>query len=207
MSAVGNLVGKVVGGITGESQQADAAQQAAGTQAASSQAAIDEQRRQFDAIVGLMSPYLSAGSTAIGAQQNLLGLSGPYAQQLALSNLEQSPFFQSQLKQGQNAMLQNASATGGLRGGNVQAAMGLLAPQLLNQTYQQQLANLGGLSQIGQASAAGQASMGQASATNIGNLLGQQGAALAGGQMAAGAVPSQSFNTLLKVGGLAAGLF
>lgn len=213
MSAVGNFITKGIssltkplGNITGSNQQIEAAQAAAGTQAASSQSAIDEQRRQFDAIVKMMSPYLQAGSSAIGQQQNLLGLSGTSNQQSAINQLQQSPFFQAQLQQGQNAMLQNASATGGLRGGNVQAAMGMLAPQLLNQTYQQQLANLGGLSNLGQASAGLQASAGQASAANIGNLLGQQGSALAGGQIAGGSNQRQLFSDILSLAGTAKGM-
>lgn len=203
---IGDTVGDVVGGITGASQQAEAAQQAAGTQAASSQAAIDEQRRQFDAIVKMMSPYITAGTGALSQQQGLLGLQGYDQQQAAINQLQQSPFFQAQLQQGQNAMLQNASATGGLRGGNTQAAMGMLAPQLLNQTYQQQLAQLGGLSHLGQASAGLQADAGQASAANIGSLLGQQGAALAGGQVAQGGVTSNVFGTLMQGAGAFAGM-
>ncbi|MFA5040004.1 MAG: hypothetical protein WC464_00020 [Bdellovibrionales bacterium] len=206
MSFVGDFLGNVVGGITGASQAADAASAAAGTQAASAQSGIEEQRRQFDAIVKMMSPYLQAGESALGQQQTLLGLRGASDQQSAINQLQQSPFFQAQLQQGQNAMLQNASATGGLRGGNTQAAMGMLAPQLLNQTYQQQLAQLGGLSQLGQSSAGLQANAGQASAANIANLYGQQGAALAGGQMAQGGVAGSSFNTLLQGAGLFAGV-
>lgn len=213
MSGIGNTITKgisglmkPIGNLTGSNQQIEAAQQAAGTQAASSQAAIDEQRRQFDAIVQMMSPYLQAGTSAIGQQQSLLGLQGSDQQQAAINQLQQSPFFQAQLQQGQNAMLQNASATGGLRGGNVQAAMAQFAPQLLNQTYQQQLAQLGGLSSLGQSSAGLQANAGQASAANVGNLLNQQGAALAGGQIAGGSNQRQLFSDILSIAGTAKGM-
>jgi hypothetical protein len=77
--------------------------------------------------------------------------------------------------------LQNASATGGLRGGNVQDALSRFRPQLLNQLIQQRFSNLGSLSQFGQSSAAGQATIGANNATNIASLLGQEGAASAGG--------------------------
>lgn len=187
--AIGSGVGDIFGGITGATQAANAAEQAAQTQAISAQAGVDEQRRQFDAIVRMMTPYIQAGTTALDQQQGLLGLQGSEQQQAAINQLQASPFFQAQLQQGQNAMLQNASATGGLRGGNTQAAMALLAPQLLNQTYQQQLAQLSGLTHLGQASAGLQAGAGQQSASSIADLLGQQGAALAGGQIARGAVP------------------
>ena len=61
------------------------------------------------------------------------------------------------------------------------------------------------LARMGQASAGLQAGAGQSMAANVGNLLGQQGAALAGGQLAAGAVPASAFGTVLQGAGLFAG--
>lgn len=213
MSSIGKAIGKVVGGITGSSAAAEGAEKAAGTQAAASQAGIDEQRRQFDKIVELMSPYATAGTGALGQQQAILGLSGASAQQAAISGIEQSPYFQAATRQGETAILQNAAATGGLRGGNTQGALAQFRPALLNQLIQQQYGNLGGLTQIGQAAAAGQASAGQAAGANIASLLGQQGSALAGGQLAAGGAQRQAFGDLLGIGttaligGSALGLF
>jgi hypothetical protein len=200
MSFVGDLIGDVVGGITGAKQAGKAAERAGQTQAASAQAGIDEQRRQFDALVELMAPYVSAGTGAMGQQQALIGLQGAEAQQQAISGFEQSPLFQAMTQQGENAILQNASATGGLRGGNVQAALAQFRPQALNALIEQQYGRLGGLSTMGQASAAGQASSGLESASNIGNLLANQGAAIAGGQIARGGIPRQAFGDLLNIG-------
>jgi len=204
MSFVGDLIGDVVGGITGAKQAGKAAEAAGRTQAASAQAGIDEQRRQFDALVELMAPYVTAGTGAMGQQQALIGLQGPEAQQQAISGFEQSPLFQAMTQQGENAILQNASATGGLRGGNVQGALAQFRPQALNSLIEQQYSRLGGLSTLGQASAAGQASSGMQSASNIGNLLGNQGAAIAGGQMAMGNINRRAFGDLLQIGKVAA---
>jgi len=206
MSAVGNIVGDVIGGITGASQAADAASSAAGTQAASAQQGIDEQRRQFDKIVELMAPYVGAGNQALGQQQALIGLGGAGAQQQAISGLEQSPQYLEMVRQGENALLQNASATGGLRGGNVQSALAQYRPQILSDLINQQYGRLGGISQMGQAAAGGQASAGQNMASNVGNLLGQQGAALAGGQLAQGQVVGQSVGSLAKGAGMFYGM-
>jgi hypothetical protein len=200
MSFVGDLIGDVVGGITGAKQAGRAAERAGQTQAASAQAGIDEQRRQFDALVELMAPYVTAGTGAMGQQQALIGLQGAEAQQQAISGFEQSPLFQAMTQQGENAILQNASATGGLRGGNVQAALAQFRPQALNALIEQQYGRLGGLSTMGQASAAGQAASGLESASNIGNLLANQGAAIAGGQIARGGIPRQAFGDLLNIG-------
>ena len=199
-----SFIGKVLGGITGASQSAKAAEQAGQTQAAASQAGIDEQRRQFDSLVQLMSPYVQAGTGAMQQQQALIGLQGPEAQQQAISGFEQSPLFQSMQQQGENAILQNASATGGLRGGNVQAALGQFRPQLLNQLIEQQYGRLGGLAAMGQASAAGQGAQGLASAGNVGNLLANRAQATAGGQIARGGMQRQVFGDILGLAKAAA---
>lgn len=204
MKAVGKAIGSVIGSITGASQSADAAESAASTQAASAQAAIDEQKREYDSIVQMMSPYLNAGTTALTSQQNLLGLNGNDAQQTAINNIQNSSAYQTALKQGENSILQNASATGGLRGGNTQAALEQYSPTLLNQMVQQQYSNLGGLTSLGQSSAALQANAGQNTSNQVSSLLQQQGAATAGGQIAQGNTTSSAFNSLLQLGGLAA---
>lgn len=207
MSFVGKAIGSVVGGITGAKQAGKAAEAAAATQAAAAQAGIDEQKRQFDKLVELMSPYVTAGTGAMAEQQALIGLKGQEAQAAAVAQQEQSPIFQALTQQGENAILQNASATGGLRGGNVQAALSQFRPQVLNSLIEQQYNRLGGFTKLGQASAAGQAESGMASADSIANLLANQGAATAGGQIAKGNVIRQSFGDLLSIGKAGAGFF
>lgn len=194
-----SFIGNVLGSITGAKQAGKAAERAGETQAAAAQAGIEEQRRQFDALVELMSPYVQAGTGAMQQQQALIGLQGPEAQQQAISGFEQSPLFQSLQQQGESAILQSASATGGLRGGNVQAALSQYRPQLLNQLIEQQYGRLGGLATMGQASAAGQASGGMQSASNVGNLLANQAQAIAGGQMARGGLQRQVFGDILGI--------
>ena len=190
------LAGIAVGGATLVSgmAQADAAESAANIQAGASQAGIAEQRRQFEAIQKLLEPYVTGGAEAFKQQQALVGVQGPEAQRAAIAALEQGPAFQALTQQGEEALLQRASATGGLRGGNVQAALAQFRPQLLNQLIEQQYGQLGGLVKFGQASAAGQAAQAQTLGTNVSNLLAQQGAAMAGGDLAQGrafaAIPS-----------------
>lgn len=184
-------VANVIGGITGANSAANAARRAGDIQSQAAQGGIDEIRR-------LLGPFIGAGTQALGSQQALLGLSGPEAQAAAIQALQQSPFFTSQLAIGENRILQNASATGGLRGGNTQAALAQFAPQLLSQTIQQQLANLGGIAGSGQNAATGAAS-------GIAGLLGQQGAAQAGAQLAQGQRAGNIFGSALQLGGLVAG--
>jgi hypothetical protein len=187
--------------IYSANKNAKAASKAANAQSEASQAGIEEQQRQFDKMVELLSPYNQAGTGSLAAQQNILGLNGAQAQQTAISGIEQSPYFQATAKQGENAILQNASATGGLRGGNTQGALAQFRPQLLNQLVQQQYQNLGGITSLGQNSAAQTGNAGMQSANSIGNLLGQQGQAIAGGQLGQQAANNQLLNNLVGIGG------
>jgi hypothetical protein len=96
-----------------------------------------------------MAPYTQAGSGAVQQQQALSGALGPEAQAAAIQQIQQSPGYQAMLDAGETSILQNASATGGLRGGNTQAALAQFAPQLLGQEIDRRYAQLGDLSSIG----------------------------------------------------------
>jgi hypothetical protein len=188
--------GTIVGGYLSSNAQKGAAEDAANAQSQASQAGIDEQRRQFDQVQQLLAPYVSAGNGALGAQQNLLGLNGNAAQQTAINGIQNSPQFAALQKQGTDAILANASATGGLRGGNVQGALAQFSPQLLAQLIDQQYGRLGGITSLGQNAAAGVGNAGLQTGNQITSLLGQQGQAQAGSALAAGRADSQFINSL-----------
>lgn len=206
MAATTAIVGATVAASAYSAKKSgDAAKDAAEAQTESSGKGIEEQRRQYDKMVELLSPYVNAGSTALNRQQGLLGLLGEAEQKAQIGAIEQSPYFQSTAQQGENAILQSASATGGLRGGNTQGALAQFRPQLLNQLVQQQYSNLGGITSLGQNSAAQTGNAGMQSASNIGNLFAQQGQAQAGGYIGAANATSQGINNLLQLGGAAYG--
>jgi len=194
--AVAVAGGTIVGGYLSSQGQENAANTAAAAQDRSSQLGIDESRRQFDAVQKILAPYVDSGTQAIGVQKNILGLNGRDAQTVAYRDIESSPAFQALTKQGEDAILANASATGGLRGGNVQGALAQFRPSLLSQLIEQQYQRLGGLSQLGQASAAGVGSAGLNTGSQIANLLGQSGAAQAGAALAGGRANSQFMNSI-----------
>ena len=206
-SGIGKAIGSVVGDITGAGAAADAAGSAARLQARSAEQGIQEQRRQFDKLVELMAPFVEGGTKAFGAQGALLGLEGPEAQAEAIAGLEKSPEFLALVDQEEEAILQNASATGGLRGGNIQEVLRDFRPQLLTQLINDRFNRLGQLSQFGQASAAGQGAAGMQSASNVGNLLAQRGAALAGGKLARGGELRTAINDAIGIGKTIAGFF
>lgn len=179
-------VGTIGAGYLGSQASKKAAGQASDAQIRSAEIATEEQRRQFDELQKLLSPFVNAGTGALGQQQALLGMNGNEAQQAAINNISNSAEFQTYLNQGENAIRQNASATGGLRGGNTQAALSQFSPQLLNQMINQRFTNLGGLTALGQNAAAGVGNAGMQSANNISNLMQQAGAAQAGNFLAQG---------------------
>ena len=131
---------------------------------------------------------------SLGAQQDILGLNGEAAQGRAISNIENSPYFSGLVKQGENAILQNASATGGLRGGNTQGALAQFRPQMLAAAIADQYQRLGGITSLGQNAAAGVGNAGQNTANANSALLGQVGAARAGSILGSAAGQVQGIN-------------
>jgi hypothetical protein len=202
---IGDLVGDVFGGITGAKQSAKGAQKAANTQAAAAERAIAEQRAARLSNEQRQEPFVQAGSQALAQQMALIGLSGTGAQQDALNALLAGPEYSTLTRQGEEAILANASATGGLRGGNVQNSLANFRSDLLTNLVNQQYNRFGAVASLGQNAAAGVGNAGLATATNIGNLLNQQGAAIAGGQIAKGNQVANNFNTMAQIAGTIAG--
>jgi hypothetical protein len=88
----------------------------------------------------------------------------------AIDALKNSPLYQALYHNGEQAVLANGAATGGLRGGNTQASLYNLGVNTLAQTQQQMFNQLGSLSGLGENAAAG-----------VGNGLTGAAAAQAGG--------------------------
>jgi hypothetical protein len=190
------ISGLVVAGTTlvGGAIQSSAAGKASRAQQEAAEAGIAEQRRQFEAVQELLKPYVEAGQPALTQQQAILGLGGPEAQRAAIQAIESGELFQARARQGEEALLQAASATGGLRGGNIQGALAQFRPQMLQSEIDTQYARLGGLTTLGQQSAAGVGSAGLQTGTRIAGLEGQIGAARAGADLARGKALSSVFN-------------
>ena len=200
----------VIGGI-GASQSAraqrSAARRATEAQEAGAAASLEEQRRQFDVVQQLFQPYVQAGTGTLAQQLNLIGAGGAEAQQQAISALQAGPEYQALVQSGEEAILAQAAATGGLRGGNVQRALSQYRPQVLSSLINQQYQRLGGLTQLGQASAAGQAAQGSAISGGIAQTQADLGAALAQGQLAQGQATANMWGNIAGGFGQAAGMF
>jgi hypothetical protein len=187
--------------LIGGAYQGQQAGHAADVQAGAAQAGIDETRRQFDTVRQLLAPYVQAGSGALGSYQALSGAQGADAQAREIAALQGTPQFGALTKAGEDAILQNASATGGLRGGNVQGALANQRTQILSNLIDQQLGRYGSLINVGQNSAAGTGTAAMNAGQQVSGLLQQQGAAQAGGIVAGS---NALTNAIGGVGGFAA---
>jgi hypothetical protein len=160
--------------------QSDAATTAADTVKDSTDAALAAQKDQFDKIQTLLKPYVDTGNTALQGQGDLAGLNGADAQKAAVDAIQGGAQFQGLVRNGEDAILQNASATGGVRGGNVQGALAQFRPQLLSSLIDQQYQRLGGLTQVGANAATGQAGAYSQQGAQEAGLLSQLGRDQAG---------------------------
>lgn len=174
-----------------------------GQQTAAGQTVLGDQATKNDsgiqAVLATLQPFITGGQQAFGAQGDLLGLGGNDKQAAAIAGLKDSPLFKSLFSTGADTILQNGSATGGLRSGNIQSNLATFGSDTLAKVIQNQLANLGGLSGQGlnAAGTGAQTTLGGVSANtgiaqsiagllgnsgvNIANLFGDQAKAQAGG--------------------------
>ena len=168
-------------GLISADKQRSAANKAADAQRDAAQQASAQQQQAFNTVQENLSPYRALGQQGITGVQGLLGLNGADAQQQAINAIQSSPQYQAMTQQGENALRQNAAATGGLRGGNFEAALAQFRPQLLSQLVDQQYSRLGGLLNTGQNAAAGVGQAALQTGQNLGNLSNAAGAYQAGG--------------------------
>lgn len=165
---------------------------------------IAAQTEQFNYIKDLISPYEQGGNQAFMAQLDLLGL-GTGSQEDAINNLTSQPYFTGLVNQGEQALLQNASATGGLRGGNIQAALAQFRPNMIQQLVQQQLSNLGGITGTGMQSVGVLSNASQ----NFANNMSQAQMGIGQANATRAMQPSgfqQALNTGLQIAGVASGM-
>lgn len=126
-------------------------------------------------------------------------------QQRAIDDLANGAQFTSLVRQGEDAILANAAATGGLRGGDTQAALAQFRPQMLQALIDKQLANLGGIAANGQNAAGNVGSAAQNAGAQVNAALGDRGAALAGRYIAGGQATSNMFGDVSGMLGQFAG--
>ena len=196
----------IVGGVMSSRAQKSAAKTASRAQTEAADKSIAEQRRQFDAVQQLMAPYVQSGTTALSRYNALTGLSGEEAQQTLIDQITSGAEYGSLVRQGEEAILQSASATGGLRGGNTQSALARFRPEILSSLIRDEYSRLGGMVSMGQNAAAGLGNAGMQTGQNISNQYGQIGQAQAGAALARGQATANMWGNIAGSVGLTAGL-
>lgn len=125
------------------------------------------------------------------------------AQQREVQNIERSPLFNSLVRQGEDALLQNASATGGMRGGNIQGALAYYRPQMLQQQIDKRMGYADLLAGRGQQAASTAMAAGQNVAQNQAGLLTANGTNQGNAAITQGNIQSNMFGNIMQtVGGL-----
>lgn len=176
-------LGSSIGGIIGAAKAKKYSKKAMKAQVAAADKGIGEVNAGWDYTKGLLAPWQQAGTGALGQYGNLVGLGGAEQQQAAIDQLKASPYYQSLYRTGEEAVLQNASATGGVRGGNTQNSLADFGADTLSKTIQQQLANLGPGMQYGFNATGAGAQYGTQAHSDIANLYLGQGQAQAADYM------------------------
>jgi hypothetical protein len=200
------------------------ASSAASSQEAAANQASQTQLAMFDQTQANEAPYLAAGGNALKTLMQGEGLApgqnnpnvanGSLSAPFDPSKLAQTPGYQFELQQGEQALLDQRSATGGVGGGNTLKALMGYGEGLASENYQQQFnnymaqqqqqfGNLQTLAGSGQNAAANLGALGAQTGQSIGqNIIGAGNAAAAGTVGAANAVTgginNLSSNYLLK---------
>lgn len=194
-AAVGGIASSVIGG--------DAAKSAANTEANAANSASQVQLGMFNQTQANEAPYLAAGGNAL--TQLLAGIgagggnntgTGPLNAPFTMGQFQDSPGYQFQKQQGEDAINNSAAARGGVNSGNTLKALSQFGTGLANQDYW----NAYNAYTTGQNQKFGQlqtiAGSGQNAAANLGALGTQVGSSVgnniigAGNAQAAGTVGS-----------------
>lgn len=182
-------------GVFGGGAQKKAARAAAEQQTLALNRAIDIQNNQFQQTRSDFLPYTQAGSAAMNELSQLItGFDGDSAGLTA--RIKADPLYESTYRNGEEALLQNAAATGGLRGGNTQRGLADFSADTLGKVYQQILSNLGGVANLGLGATGSVAGFGANAANATSGFATDIGNAQANKQLAIGRINAQNWSNI-----------
>lgn len=184
-----------IGGLLGGGSEKKAIKKATQAQVDAMNRAIAEQTRQFDLTRADFQPFRDIGYKGLAGLGDLVGTNGDEAQGTAIDALKASPFYQRMFANGEEALLANASATGGIRGGNTQRGLADFGADTLLTAINEKLGQLGGLAGMGMGATESVANFGQNKANAVSALLKGQGDARASGALGIGGVNSRMWSS------------
>lgn len=183
-----------VSGLIGGGKAKKASRRAEAAQIEAQEKAIAEQRRQFDLTRADYAPYLKTGLAGLGDLGDLIGVNGADAQAAGLLNIQNSPELAAIIRNGEEAVLQNASATGGIRGGNTQSSLANFRGDAFANQLQTQITRLAGLAGLGQGATDSVSAFGANTANTVSDLLNLQGQTRKQGILTRGGINAQLWN-------------
>lgn len=182
-----------VSGIFGGNAQKKAADQAAKLQYDSNMAGLNETRRQFDITRADFNPVLSMLPGSAKHLGDLSGINGNDALMAEIMGIKSSPRYTQTLQNGRDEMLAQASATGGLRGGNYQDAAQRFGGDTLSSQIQQQLGEYAGLVGLGTNAAGAVGNFGANAVANENTLRNGGADALAQAKLVRGGINAKNW--------------
>jgi hypothetical protein len=191
----GVITASVVGNLIGAKMSSDASKSAASIQATAADNATAAQRAALERQIELNKPFYDVGVTAT----NRLGAQAPFDPNAF--NYQADPGYAFRLKEGMNQMNTTAAARGGLISGNALRAGQQYGQQMGSQEYQNAYNRYLGGYNINTANNQFLANLGQSSANQQANAVGNFGAGQAanltgaGNAMAAGQIGSANAYT------------
>jgi len=170
-------------------------------QQASQREAMSVEERMFQDSLELQQPYREAG---YGALEGLQGMLDPEARGEMLTGYYESDEYAALSDQASSDILRTQGATGGLRSGASEAAIGQIAPQLGQQFMAGQQNRLTGIANMGMGAASQGAAGAQALGSSLGMRLGNIGQIQGQAAINQGNIYGQAAGTL---GGMASSYF
>ena len=195
-AATAVAIGTGVAGVASAARGSTAARRAGHLQAKTATTALQEEQRQFDITQEQFAPFREAGLSALQEQQALLGQGGAEEQQAAFAAFADTPGQQFLRAQQERALVRNASAIGGLGGGNVRTALQEQAFGRAQTDLGQQFNRLSALRTGGQTATQNVASFGAQSVGRAGQLIQDAGAARASGILGSAQARNQGVTQL-----------
>jgi hypothetical protein len=175
-----------IGGILGGGAQKKASQKATDATVAALNRGIDTQNAFNAQTRADYMPYTTAGAGAVRQLSDFTN--GGMSADALSARIMADPLYGSLYNNGEEALLQNAAATGGLRGGNTQRGLADFGADTMAKVYQQILSNLGSVANLGLGAQGVVTGAGQSTANNVSTSQTDIGRAQAGNFLTKGGI-------------------
>lgn len=180
-----------IGGLFGGGKAKKASRNAEAAQLEYLNKALAEQQRQFDVTRADYAPLTALLAPSVKGLSDLIGVNGTDAWEAALARVQDSPTLARIIKNGEDSILANASATGGLRGGDTNRSLADFRGDAFVDEFNAEMARYAGLVGLGSGATDSVSAFGAQKANNVSNIYGQQGQVRAGGILTRGGINNQ----------------